>query len=257
MSVDTKAERVIFVEYQEGRPFSIETTAREDNSYGDTYDVEWCRRDKQLYYHNSGCGPIRPFKVGSGTTYWAAKGIAVDAEEGAIRLDRAKGKEQFERRLAGDYNVSTFDESACTYCSVCDDHLPSEDTYEPCEHVWWCDDAGWWSTPGERCPWDCEDCREHGRETKPPPPTVVLARGYGMAASELGSLARRLLAQYGFTPGSLAERFGCDEWTEGIAMALRGEVHPDATPGRLREVARVLGLDDGEREELFRVFKKS
>jgi hypothetical protein len=171
MATDTNTERVIFIEYRAGRPFSIETTTTEDASYGETY--------------------------------------AVDAEEGVRRRKRAPGKRAFERVLNGDWTVSRFQEGRCEFCPTCDDYLPSEDCDELCEHVWFCGESGDWSKPGERCPWDCEECREEGRETGPPPPMIVLAQGYGMAASELGSLTRRLLARHGFTPGSLAERFGC------------------------------------------------
>jgi hypothetical protein len=34
------------------------------------------------------------------------------------------------------------------YCSVCRDWLPGE---ELCQHCWWCDKSGWYSTPDERC----------------------------------------------------------------------------------------------------------
>jgi hypothetical protein len=256
MATDTKTERVVFIEYQGGRPFTIITTSN-DGRCRDYYDVEYCRRDRQLYYHNSGGGGYtRPIEVDARTTFWASPDASLTVAEGATRRKRATGKKAFERALAG-YNVFTFDESACTYCSVCDDYLPTEDDDSPCPHVWWCDDAGWWSKPGERCPWDCADCREYGREVSPPPPMVVLARGYGMAASELGSLARRLMEEHGFTPESLAERMGCADWEEGIAMTLRGEVHPGATRYRLETVAVVMNLDTTEQDELIRAFERS
>lgn len=37
------------------------------------------------------------------------------------------------------------------WCSICRDDFPETDL---CEHCWWCDKAGWWSTPSERC--ECE-----------------------------------------------------------------------------------------------------
>ena len=30
----------------------------------------------------------------------------------------------------------------CTYCSTCRDCLPSGDSYEPCRHLYWCNDCG-------------------------------------------------------------------------------------------------------------------
>jgi hypothetical protein len=257
MSVDTKTERVIFIEYQHGRPFTVITTENEGRCRN-YYDVEWCERDRQLYYRNSGSGGYtRPIEVDARTTFWAAPDVPLVVAEGATRRKRADGKKAFERVLNGDWTVSKFSEGRCEYCQTCDDYLPCEDIDELCEHCWYCGESDDWSKPGERCPWECEECREYGRETKPPPPMVVLARGYGMAASELGSLARRLLDEHGFTVASLAERFGCDEWTEGIAMALRGEVHPDATRYRLETVALVMGLDTAERDELVKAFEES
>ena len=36
------------------------------------------------------------------------------------------------------------------YCSQCKDSMPGYD-YDLCEHCWWCDKVGWYSTPGDRC----------------------------------------------------------------------------------------------------------
>lgn len=253
MTTETRktTERVIFIEYLDGRPSSIETTDRDDASYGDTYDVEWCKRDLQLYYHLSGCGPIREFHVSKGMGYWAAGGIAVNADDGARRLERAKGKKAFERILDGDWTQGDYRQSETEYCPTCDDYVPTGDTDSPCDHIWWCDEAGWWSKPGERCPWDCDACREEGRETEPMPPMIVVARGYGIAASPVASMTRRILQDRGLTPELLGERMGwhCDEKVEAVRMALRGEVDPRVTPRELVAVARKLDLDpDTERE---------
>ncbi len=34
------------------------------------------------------------------------------------------------------------------YCSICNDRFPDD---EHCEHIWWCEDLCWWSTPSEPC----------------------------------------------------------------------------------------------------------
>lgn len=249
-------ERVIFIEYLDGRPFSIETTDRDDASYGDTYDVEYCKRDRQLYYHLSGCGPIREFHVSKGRGYWAAGGIVVKADDGARRLKRAKGKKAFERILNGDWTLGDYQQSETEYCPTCDDYLPSGDTDELCEHCWWCDDAGWWSKPGERCPWDCDACREEGRETRPVPPMMAVARGYGIAASSVARTTRRILDSHGLTPEMLAGRMGwsCDQKVEAVRMALRGEVDPRVTLRELVAVARRLDLNPDTERELVRAF---
>lgn len=46
------------------------------------------------------------------------------------------------------------------WCSTCKDYVPGAD-YDLCEHCWWCDKIGTYSTPNDRC--GCksrEECRE-------------------------------------------------------------------------------------------------
>lgn len=46
------------------------------------------------------------------------------------------------------------------FCATCRDYMPGEG-YDLCEHVWWCDKTGSFSTPQARC--DCKDrdeCRD-------------------------------------------------------------------------------------------------
>ena len=39
-------------------------------------------------------------------------------------------------------------EQDSVWCSECDDVVPGD---ELCDHCWWCDKIGWYSTPSERC----------------------------------------------------------------------------------------------------------
>lgn len=51
-------------------------------------------------------------------------------------------------------------ESDSVWCSSCRDCFPGNDDWNLCEHCWWCDKTGTYSTPSERC--DCksrEECR--------------------------------------------------------------------------------------------------
>jgi hypothetical protein len=51
-------------------------------------------------------------------------------------------------------------EGDVVWCSTCRDFFPAADEWSLCEHVWWCDKKGTYSTPDERC--NCksrEDCR--------------------------------------------------------------------------------------------------
>jgi hypothetical protein len=51
-------------------------------------------------------------------------------------------------------------EGDSVWCSTCKDVMPGGDC-DLCEHVWWCDKTGDYSTPNSRC--ECED-REECRE---------------------------------------------------------------------------------------------
>jgi hypothetical protein len=252
MATDVKAERIIFIEYQDGRPFEV-VTASNDGKCRTYYDVEWCRRDQCLYIHESG-GSTSPIAVRKGTDFWACADAPIKIEDGATRRKRSKFRKKLQTAIAGDW-VAGISGGECTYCPVCEDYLPTEDTYHPCAHIWWCDDAGWWSTPGERCPWDCADCRAHGREVRPAPPMTLVAQGYGRAASGLAALVRSVLAKHGLTPESLARKMGwCARGKSAIAAALRGEASPEVDADALDSVARRLPLGEADRVGLREAF---
>lgn len=254
MPVRTKNERVVFIEYQDGRPSSV-TTRDDDSEY--YYYVDFCKRDGQSYYHQCGSGRIGddPVEVASGATYWAASDVPVDAKEGAILRKRAIGRKGFEVALAWGWSAG-FSESETEYCPECDDYLPSEDVSNwLCDHCWWCDETGWWSKPGERCSWDCEYCLREGHEVTAPPPMVRIAGGYGRAASELATVAREILACRGLDAKRLVRRMGwCDEGFRSVEMALRGEVDPDVEPRHIRSVGAALDLSDAGIERLLRIY---
>lgn len=70
----------------------------------------------------------------------------------------------------------------CERCETCDDYLPTDWDDEPCEHVWFCEDSGDWSKPGDRCPVGCVECLREGRETRSAGNSLaIIAEGYGMA----------------------------------------------------------------------------
>jgi hypothetical protein len=52
-------------------------------------------------------------------------------------------------------------EGDSVWCSICRDCFPGSDDWSLCEHCWWCDKTGDYSTPTERC--DCKSrdvCRD-------------------------------------------------------------------------------------------------
>lgn len=49
-------------------------------------------------------------------------------------------------------------ESESMWCSTCRDYFPSSNSYDLCEHVWWCENTGTYSTPSDRC--KCKNLEE-------------------------------------------------------------------------------------------------
>lgn len=94
-----------------------------------------------------------------------------------------------------------------------------------------------------------------GREVRLCPPMMVVARGYGMAASELANLARVILESRGLTPKRIVICFRCNDWVAPIEAALRGEVHEDVKLYQVRRLARALIMTEDEWEGLIRAFR--
>lgn len=47
------------------------------------------------------------------------------------------------------------------FCATCRDWFPGGNAYDWCEHIWWCDKEGSYSTPQERCKCKSrEECRQ-------------------------------------------------------------------------------------------------
>lgn len=52
-------------------------------------------------------------------------------------------------------------EGESVWCSTCRDFFPGENNCALCEHIWWCEKIGDYSTPENRCTCkDFEECRE-------------------------------------------------------------------------------------------------
>lgn len=139
-----EVETLVLVEFVEGRPFSVITT---DGRGFDYYDIDWCRRDGELYGHKSGFGASTPM-VGSveypySGMYWLADGYEFPVTPLAVRLPEMPAEytgDSLQRYL--DMEISTVG------CQICNDRLPDD---EPCEHIWWCYRCGMFSEPSERC----------------------------------------------------------------------------------------------------------
>lgn len=181
MSGNEQAVAVAFFKKPNGRfeLFSIFTSEGPDFRSCSGYDVDWCKRDGVYYYHNSSGSPLLPNDpIEIDGIYWCLRPEIVKAKRCNL-IGRENRKRNKTRRLLTIPKAFTHDrwnanksysdifdwlqengiEDSTNYCSECEDSIPDG---EPCEHIWWCDEHGIWSTPTERdrgfkC--DCESCK--------------------------------------------------------------------------------------------------
>jgi hypothetical protein len=131
--LDPQGNPIRVIEYHGKMPHSV-TSSRPGNSY---YDFNHCKRDNQVYWHESGGGPKTPtIELGrmafpespyGRTGVWLAPGerATVDGES----LDEA-GFDIITEQPPNPFDDAI--EERCYWCDWCDDALP--DT-SPCEHL--------------------------------------------------------------------------------------------------------------------------
>ena len=144
----------------------------------DVYDVDLSRIYGYLYHLSGGGGGSSPVPVDC--IYFASGDVQIEEQPCTLcerskatgrwltREIRARNKTRRLRVLPKAFRMDDGDlldwlevngiEGDSIYCSECRDSLPESSI---CEHVWWCEKTGWWSTPSERC--DCKNQDEcHG-----------------------------------------------------------------------------------------------
>jgi hypothetical protein len=149
----------------------------------DGYDVDWSKRYKSYLFHNSSSGFHEPEVSGiyfiSGDMKvkekpcqlvdtrdkpaWRGKRTQAIRKRNRTRrlmkLPKAFDMEGFENLL--EWLQQNGIESDAVWCSICRDCMPGSEFYDTCEHIWWCQKTGDWSTPSERCECkDQEECRD-------------------------------------------------------------------------------------------------
>jgi hypothetical protein len=160
--------RAIVAEFHKdsgGRLTLISVTSVEDHGdyfYRKIYDVDHSKSHGYLF-HQSGAGGSGPVPVNG--PYFVSGNVEV--KEGPNRLVNRKARKRSRtRRLRAvpvafdleqgwdllDWLEHNAIQQDAVWCSVCRDHLPGDDL---CEHCWWCDATGWYSTPSDRC--KCKD----------------------------------------------------------------------------------------------------
>jgi hypothetical protein len=144
---DKKIALVEFIRDDQDKlmPFSIQT---KDDYDVTEYNVEYCKSYEQFYYSCS--------RGGGDLAVEQPRNFYIEEEF----IDKCVGFEEYKeaRLIEFPYTQKEWEEwvedaleGETVYCCECDDELPTERYPEPCDHVWWCDECGWWSTPDERC----------------------------------------------------------------------------------------------------------
>ena len=139
----------------------------------DGYDVEWSNHYGGYVFHNSSSGFHDPKVSG---IYFTSGDIKVKEKPCTLvdardkppwrgkrtKAIRERNRTRCLRRLPKQFDMTGVSnilewlqhnalESDCEYCSECHDFIPTCEEWNLCEHIWWCEKKGFWSTPSERC----------------------------------------------------------------------------------------------------------
>lgn len=133
---------VVWIQTLNGKPFDV-LVRRKENSFA-SYDIEYCKRDEQLYHDMSGCGGALFLRKG------LEQELTEETKNGSVY--RTYGKEHL-AELPEEVRAMLVgtEEARCTYCEECDDYLPRDED-ELCDHYIWCDDCAGYVEADVACP---------------------------------------------------------------------------------------------------------
>jgi hypothetical protein len=143
-----------------------------------TYDIEWCRTYGYYLFNNSGNGGDETVETSG---IYHASGPAVVQEKPAqwvdgrdnppwrgrrTRMIRKRNRTHRLFRLPKHIDLEPgqdlLDWLECegvqqdaVWCSECADWVRGDYL---CQHTWWCEKIGWYSTPSDRCGHEREEC---------------------------------------------------------------------------------------------------
>ncbi len=136
-------DRLVFVGFdQDARPWCAYT---QHSAHGvlTRYQFEYCRRDRESYYHWSATGGTDVKEFGwEGCTVWYVDGLTVSLDHPCPRLSELPCG-------ARDEFFDSFIHGATLYCERCEDWLPED---RPCVHLGFCEDCGDWFYTDYACP---------------------------------------------------------------------------------------------------------
>lgn len=119
---------VKIVEFSNDRPFIV--IVEKDGIYN-TYDFEWSKKYKRCLYHYTGSGGCEHTLISH--DYWASDDAHIIVPEYISPVRR----EHYD-------TVALFEDSwevETQWCEQCEDNIDED---EPCVHLHWHDELGWW-----------------------------------------------------------------------------------------------------------------
>jgi hypothetical protein len=175
--------RIVFIEYQDGHPFSVVTEEHWDHSRkpwfvpgrdeptgtcANDWDFEWCKRDRTCYFHQSGTGggdPLQcevhrfthpdppPGAIWCASDVVLTRWISAEKTDVQIRSDVTLLKMGYVRlarplllRGNGKRSRNPFltSDEVDTHILWCERCKDHIPGDAECEHIEWCDRCSWW-----------------------------------------------------------------------------------------------------------------
>lgn len=118
--------QVVLIEFMRSRPFHVEAIGPHGR---EGYDFDWCKRDRQLYYHMSSAGCEAYLEHGGELPWWCRAGS--EPSNLGKKVGETKRIRRWRRRWSPDSVFDRAIEGDGYHCRRCRDWLPDED---PCEH---------------------------------------------------------------------------------------------------------------------------
>jgi hypothetical protein len=141
------------------------------------WDFDWSKNANQMFYHNSGSGPLSPIDLPMGSKYWVSPSIAEYIFEGGRpqhetymmrgeekvtdpceKVSLPKFRKIFKFPAKQVFKKAEQCDSGLVWCGQCESYVYVDWTEYPCPHLEWCDDCGDWYEIGT------EEVCEHLKE---------------------------------------------------------------------------------------------
>lgn len=131
------------------------TTIDRESATG--YDVDLSKRYGYIF-NESSSGCARPVVVDG--IYYASRGVLIKEEPNRLvnSVARLRNKTRRIARMPAKFRCDGGDlldwlerngiQQDPVWCDECRDYVAGDDL---CEHCWWCNEIGWYSTPGDPC----------------------------------------------------------------------------------------------------------